>query len=147
MNDAIVRPAVPAWFWIVAALLTLWGAIGCYVCYMQWTMGADAWGDATGYDRALYATLPDWYNWVYTIAVGAGFLGGVALLARSRLAQALFLASLIAVLVQFGWLFATTDIVAAKGAAATVPFPAFITVVAAFSVWFAGYASNRGWVR
>jgi hypothetical protein len=146
MDDATVRPAVPAWFWIVAALLTLWGAVGCYNCYLQWTMGGAAWGD-TGYDRALYASMPGWYDWVFLIAVVSGVLGGVALLARSRLAQALFLASLIAVLVQFGWLFATTDIVAAKGAAATVPLPAFITVVAAFSVWFAGYASNRGWVR
>jgi hypothetical protein len=147
MSDAARRGAVPAWYWVLAALLTLWGLMGVYACYLQVTIGADAMGEASGYDRALYNSLPDWYNWVYGIAVGAGFLGGVALLARSRLAQTLFLASLIAVLIQFGWLFATTDIVAAKGAAATVPFPLFITAVAAFSVWFAGFASTRGWVR
>jgi hypothetical protein len=147
MDDMPSRGAVPVWFWIVAILLTLWGAMGCYACYLHWTLGANAMGNATAYDQALFATLPAWYNWVYAIAVGAGLLGGIALLARSRLAQALFLASLIAVLVQFGWLFATTDVVAAKGAAETVPFPAFITAVAAFSVWFAGYASGRGWVR
>lgn len=147
MDNVSSRGAIPVWFWIVAILLTLWGAMGCYACYLHWTLGPDAMGKATDYDRAFFATLPAWYNWVYAIAVGAGLLGGIALLARSRMAQALFLASLIAVLVQFGWLFATSDIIAAKGAGETVPFPLFITAVAAFSVWFSGYASRRGWLR
>ncbi|RHW18094.1 hypothetical protein D1610_06265 [Sphingomonas gilva] len=147
MDDTTVRGTVPAWFWVVAALLTLWGAIGCYFCYMQLTLGPDAMPGATDYDRALFAALPDWYSWVYGLAVGTALLGGIALLARSRLAQALFLASLIAVGVQLGWLFAATDIIAAKGASATVPFPLFIACVAMFSVWFAGHANRRGWLR
>jgi hypothetical protein len=92
----------------------------------------------------LFARLPGWYDDVYAIAVGAGMIGGVALLARSSGARFAFALSLVAVLVQFGWLFATTDIVAAKGAGAVLPFPMFIIGVALFSLWFARMALRRG---
>ena len=102
-------------------------------------------GPATDYQRTLYAGLPVWYNAVYAVAVGTGLLGAVALLARSTLARPLFVISLIAVVVQFGWLFATTDIIAHQGAA-TVGFPLFIAAVAAFEIWFARHAQRRGWI-
>ena len=58
----------------------------------------------------------------------------------------MLIVSLIAIVVQFGYLFATTDIIAHKGFAMTVPFPVFIVVVAMFALWFAGLAERRGWV-
>jgi hypothetical protein len=135
---------VPWWFWAVSVVLTLWGAIGLYACIQQIRLGAEAMGPASAYDRALFARLPNWYDDVYAIAVGAGTIGGVALLARSSGARFAFALSLVAVLVQFGWLFATTDIVAAKGAGAVLPFPIFIVGVALFSLWFARMALRRG---
>ena len=144
MTEGAQKP--PVWYYGVAALLALWGAIGCYACYLQFTLGADAMGDATAYDRALYASMPGWYNYCYALAVGAGTLGGIALLARSALAKPLLIASLVAVIIQFGYLFATTDIIAHKGFVTVVPFPVFILAVAIFAVWFAGFAKRRGWI-
>lgn len=139
----------PVWFWVVAVVLLLWGAMGCYACYAQFTMGADSWGDPANidYDRALYASLPAWYNYVYAAAVGFGLLGTVALLARKAVARPLYIVSLIAVIVQFGYALLATDMVAHKGAAATVPFPVFIAAVAVFEIWLAGYATRRGWAN
>lgn len=139
------KPA-PVWFRIVAILLLLWGAMGVFACVQQIRLGADAMGQATDYDRALFAALPAWYNGVYAVATGAGLLGALALLFRSALARPLFIVSLIAVIVQFGWLFVTTDIVAAKGAATVLPFPIFIIAVAAVQVWLAGRAIRAGWI-
>ena len=136
----------PAWYYVVAALLTAWDAIGCYFCYMQFKLGADAMGDATAYDRALFATLPGWYNYCYAIAVGGATLGGIALLARSAWAKPIFIVSLVAIIVQFGYLFATTDVIAHKGFATVVPFPVFIVAVAVFALWFAGFAKRKGWI-
>ena len=136
----------PVWFWVVAILFAIWGAMGCYACFQQFRLGAEAMGPATDYDRALYASLPVWYNYVYAIAVGAALLGALALLARSAVAQLLFLLSLIAVVVQFGFLFATTDIIAHKGAGVVLPFPILILAVAVVQVWFAGLARRRGWI-
>ncbi|PAX08246.1 hypothetical protein [Sphingomonas lenta] len=136
----------PAWFRVVAALLLVWGVAGCYACFQQFRLGADAMGPATDYDRTLYASLPIWYDPLYAVATSAGLLGALALLARSRLALPLFALSLFAVLVQFGYLFAASDLVATKGAAATLPFPIFIALVAAGATWLSARAMRRGWI-
>lgn len=137
----------PMWHVIAAALLTAWNLVGCYFCWLQFRLGADWMPDATAYDRALMASLPVWYNWCYALAVGAGALGGAALLARHGAAVALLAVSLVAAVVQFGYLFATSDIIAHKGAGTTVPFPLFIIAVAALALWGAKRAQARGWVR
>lgn len=136
----------PLWFWLVAALLTAWDAIGCYFCYQQVRLGAAAMGPATAYDVALYASLPGWYNWCYAVAVGAGLLGGLALLGRRSVARPLFGVSLVALLIQFGYLFASTDIIAVKGLWTTY-FPAFIAALGVFAYWVAGLSRRRGWIR
>lgn len=140
-----VRQRPPAWFWWVSVLLTLWGALGCYFCVRQFLYGAEAMGPADAYQRALYASLPGWYDYVYAIATGAALLGGIALLRRALVARALFVLSLAAVIVQFGWLFATTDLIATKGVT-TVIFPLVILGVAIWSIRFAARAYRYGWI-
>ena len=135
----------PGWFVAVVVLLLLWGAMGVFACVQQFRLGADAMGPASEYDRALYARLPVWYNAVYAVAVGTGFLAALALLARSTLAVPLAAISIVAVIVQFGWLFATTDIIATKGVWVTY-FPLLIAAVALFSLWLARLARTRRWI-
>ena len=137
---------VPLWFRITAVILLLWGAAGCYACLQQFRLGADAMGPASAYDRALYAALPVWYNAVYAVAVGTGLLGALALLTRSVLAVPLYAISLVAVIVQFGWLFAATDIIAVRGVAPVVPFPVFIVALGVFSLWLSRHARRRRWI-
>lgn len=142
----IGRAKAPAWFWVVAVLLVLWGAMGVFACIQQFRLGADAMGPADDYYRALYAALPAWYNIVYAVAVGMGFMGSVALLLRSRLARPFYIVSLVAVVIQFGWIFATTDMIAVRGFAEAAGFPIFIFAVALAQVWLAGLAIRRGWI-
>ncbi len=141
-----LRHRPPAWFWVVAIVILLWAAMGCYACYQQFRLGAEAMGPATDYDRGIYAALPVWYNWLYAVAVGSGLLGAIALLMRSAVARLLFIISLVAVIAQFGYLFATTDIVTVKGAAATLIFPIVIVLIAVGEIWFAGHSRQRGWI-
>lgn len=141
-----VRAKAPVWFWIVSVVLALWGAMGVFACIQQFRLGADAMGPADDYYRALYAALPAWYNIVYAVAVGMGFMGSVALLLRSRLARPFYIVSLIAVVVQFGWLFVATDMIAVRGFVATAGFPIFIVIVALVQIWLAGLAVRRGWI-
>lgn len=143
---AYIRQKPTATFWVVAILLTLWNAFGCYVCYLQITRGADAMASATDYDRQLFAALPAWYFWVYAVAVGAGLLGSLALLGRSAAARWLYVLSLIAIVVMFGYVFLQTDVIAVKGAGEAMGFPIIIALIAIFSIWFAGYSRRRGWV-
>lgn len=142
---AFVRQRPPGWFWWISALLALWGLLGCYFCVRQFLYGADAMGPADAYQRALYAALPGWYDVDYAVATGAALLGGLALLRRTAVAQVLFVVSLIAVILQFGWLFAATDILAVQGAT-TVIFPLIILAIAIYSIAFAAKARRYGWI-
>lgn len=135
----------PIWFWIAALLLLSWEAIGCYFCFQQFRLGADTMPSATNYDRALYASLPAWYNWTYALAVGTGALGGLALFMRKATAKPLYIVSLIALLVQFGYLFAATDIIVTKGLW-TIYFPAFIAAAGGFAIWLTDKAVKRRWI-
>jgi hypothetical protein len=141
-----VRQKPAGWFNLVVLLLVLWGVAGCASLYAHIVYGPAINPDATEWDRAYYAGLPGWFTWIYAAAVFGGLLGSIALLMRSKLAKPLFVVSLVAVIVQFGWVFAATDLIAQKGAAATVPFPLFIAAVAVLQIWLAGYAERRGWI-
>lgn len=135
----------PVWFRAVAVALLVWGLAGCFACVQQFRLGAGAMGPASAYDQALYDALPVWYNAVYAVAVGCGLMAAVALLGRSVLARPLFALSAMAIIVQFGWLFATTDMIAVKGLA-TALFPAVILAIAVFGWWLSGHARRRHWI-
>ncbi len=137
---------IPGWFRVIAVMLTIWGVVGVFACVQQFRLDAEAMGPADDYYRRLYATFPAWYNWIYAVATGSGLLAALALLFGSRLARPLFVVSLIAIVVQFGWLFLATDIIAVRGVAQVVPFPAFIAMVATFGVWLSDHAGRRGWI-
>lgn len=137
---------MPVWFRVAGVLLLLWGAAGVFACVQQFRLGAEAMGSATDYDRALYGSLPVWYNAVYAVATGCGLLGAMALIARSVLAIPLYAISLAAVVIQFGWLFATTDMLAVKGAWTAI-FPAVIIGIALAALLLSRHARARRWIR
>jgi hypothetical protein len=136
-----VKP--PRWFWVVSGLLLVWGLAGCVAFYGHVAFGAEL--GETEWEKAYFAALPAWFNWDYALAVGGGLLGSAAMLARSRLAQLFYIASLIGVVIQFGYVFGATDMIAHKGALTTL-FPAFILAVALFQIWFARRAAASGWI-
>ena len=146
------RAKAPVWFWIVLVLVLLWDGFGFLQAVQQFRHGADAMPGATDYDRRLMASMPLWYNWLFLLATLSGVLGvlgvlgALALLLREARAVSLFWLSLIAVVVQFGYLFATSDIIAVKGAATVIPFPVVIFLVALGSLLLARLAVGRGWV-
>lgn len=135
----------PVRFWIIAILLVLWEAGGCYACVTQFRLGAAAMGPVDDWSLKYYAALPVWYNWVYAVATFGGLLGGLALLLRQSWAGPLFWISFVAIVVMFGYAFAATDLIAHKGLAQVVPFPLFIAAVGLFSIWFARFSSRQGW--
>jgi hypothetical protein len=137
----------PIWFWVLAVLLLLWEAVGVYACVMQLRMGAASWPDAMDYDRRIYLSMPVWYNWVYAIATFGGLLGAIALVLRRSLSVPLYVISLVAIVVMFGYVLGTTDMIAHKGFAAAAGFPIVIFLLGALAVWLARTAQARGWLR
>ena len=141
-----LRQPPPVWFRVVAGLLVLWGLMGCASFYMHTVYGPKLDPQATQWDYDFFASMPMWFPAVFAAATIGGLAGSVALILRSKLAKPLYIVSLVAVIIQFGYLFVATDLIAHKGAFVATAFPIFIAVVAAFQIWFAGLAQRRGWI-
>ena len=73
-------------------------------------------------------------------------LGAVLLLMKKATAASLFLLSLIAVVVQFGYTFLGTDLLALKGPS-VIAFPAFIVVMAIIQLLYARNLVGKGVLR
>ncbi|RYD86527.1 MAG: hypothetical protein EOP61_37395, partial [Sphingomonadales bacterium] len=139
--------AVPTWYWVAGVVLLLWGAMGIFAFYSQLTTPYDAMVAEMGKLAAdCIAKMPQWLWWVYGVAVWSGLFGTVALLLRRAWAQPLYLVSLIAVLIQFGYSFGVAKTHEIMGWSAAI-FPAFIILMAAIELWFAGTAKKKGWLR
>lgn len=141
------KRSVPGWYWVVSGVLALWALMGIAAFYGDIAMTDAARAALPEWDRQFMAARPGWFLWAYGIAVWAGLAGALALLLRRGLATLFYAASLVALLVQFGYVFLATDLVAAKGAMATLPFPLVIVALGAFSLWFARHVQGRGWLR
>jgi hypothetical protein len=136
----------PTWFYIAAAILILWECIGCFAYVSQVSMSAADMARLPAAQQDIWKMMPSWVTSAYALAVWIGLAGGIALLLRFRISRSLFIVSLIAVVVQFGWTFAATPILTTVGPTAAI-FPLFIIAVGVMAVWFSGKAAGNGWLR
>lgn len=95
----------PIWFWIIGIFALLWNTMGLAAYFQQYVMSAEAFAALRPEQQDLLVSQPFWLTAAFAIAVFAGFVGSILLLARKRLAVRMFLLSMIAVFVQFGGLF------------------------------------------
>lgn len=136
----------PRWFVAAAVILLLWAIAGVASFAAHVFVGEEMAAQQGPWDLAYYRALPAWFAWDYAIATLASLAGAVALWLHSRWAVALYVVSLVGVAIQFGYVFLGTDLMTIKGAAATVPFPAFIALMGGVQITLARTAAKRGWV-
>jgi hypothetical protein len=137
---------VPTWFWIVSGLALLWEAMGCYAYLAQSSMDAAQLAALPEAQQQLMSNVPAWVTAAFALATWGGLAGAIGLLLRRTWARALFIVSLVAALVQFGWWFLIAGAAAVIGPSAYA-MPATVIVVAVLLVWFATMAIRRGWLR
>tara|TARA_R110001606_G_scaffold180965_2_gene327631 strand:+ start:2043 stop:2474 length:432 start_codon:yes stop_codon:yes gene_type:complete len=95
----------PIWFWIIGVFALLWNIMGLGAYFQQFTMSAETFAALRPEQQYLLVSQPFWLTTAFAIAVFAGFIGSILLLARKRLAVRMLLLSMGAVFVQFGSLF------------------------------------------
>jgi len=144
MNAMTNRP--PRWYWVVAILATLWMLFGVVAWCMDLMMDPATIAQMPEAQQQLYQSRPQWLFVVYGVAIFSGLLGAIGLLLRKRWATSLFLLSLLAVVVQFGYTFVAMHAVELLGAAQALPFPIVIFVIGVALWWFSGKAGKRGWL-
>jgi hypothetical protein len=148
MNANAIDPRQPpGWYWLVGVLVVLWMLVGVIAWCIDLGMTPERLASLPEAQQQLYATRPAWLFGVYGVAVFAGLAGAVALLARRKLAKTLFLLSLFAAVLQFGYTFAAMDALALLGPALALPLPAMVVAVGLFTVWYARGGARHGLLR
>jgi hypothetical protein len=94
---------------------------------------------------ALARSIPAWVTGTFAVAVFAGLLGSLLMVAGKRLASPVLLLSLVAVIIQSAWVMFASNARAVEGAIALL-VPACITLVAILLVWLAAMGAARGWL-
>lgn len=137
---------VPGWYWAVAVLALLWGAIGCYLYMHNVSMTEADLAKLPPVQAEAWQTMPAWVTGTYAIAVWTCLGGAVGLLLRKSWARPLFVVSLAAAIVQFVYSLATTRLLAVEGPSAAA-LPITIWVIGGALIWFSGIGLRRGWLR
>lgn len=137
---------MPRYFIVIAIVLLLWNLMGLAAFAMQYTADLTELAKSDPVTAQAFAAMPAWVWIAYAIAVGAGTLGAVLLLMKKATAASLFLLSLIAVVVQFGYTFLGTDLLALKGPS-VIAFPAFIVVMAVVQLLYARHLVGKAVLR
>jgi len=131
------KPAI--WFWIVSVIALVWNGMGVNA-YLQQAYNTESY-------RAMYsaeqleiaANMPTWVTAAFAIAVFAGTLGAVGLLLRKKWATLLWILSLIAVVLQMGYILI-------NGYQSDMGMTIMIIVFAFIFVWFSRHAGSKGWL-
>jgi hypothetical protein len=137
----------PQFFILIAIMFLLWNLMGLASFVMQYMMDVNELAKTDPAGAKAFAAMPGWLWLVYAVAVLAGTGGAIALLMRKKAAVPLFLLSLVAVVVQFGYVFLATDLIAAKGVVVAMAFPLLIFVIAIIQWRYATAQAAKGVLR
>jgi hypothetical protein len=141
----VIGARIPGWFRLASLLGLLWNAFGVYMYLSKVGMFGDPLAGLDDAHRTLAQSVPAWVTGAFAIAVFAGLLGSLCMVARKRIVSPLLLLSLLAVIVQCAWIMLISNARAVEGAMALI-MPCIITLIAILLVWLAGKGAARGWL-
>jgi len=142
------RASAPWHYWVVTALAILWNAFGAYDYFMSKT-GGDAYLKKMGETAAQIAHMdayPVWMTADWAIGVWGALLGSLLLVARTRYAFHVFVASLAAFLVMLVYTYLLTDGGKVMGQQGMI-FNLVILALCVFFVWYSRAMAKRGVLR
>ena len=101
----------PTSYWVITIIMLLWNLMGVMSFFVHVFMQPAE----TEAQAALYDQYPLWTQLVFAVSVFGGTIGCVGLLMRKRFAKQAFLASLIAIIIQFTHSLGFTDSIEVYG--------------------------------
>ena len=142
------RAGAPWHFWVIAIVSLLWNSFGAYDYAMSHLKG-DAYYrqmHMTDAQIAYMHSYPAWMTAVWAIGVWGALLGSVLLIARSRYALPVFVASLAGFLMSLVYSYLLSDGAKTMGQGGTI-MELVILVGCLFFVWYARLMAKRGVLR
>lgn len=131
---------------IIGIAALLWNLMGDASFFVQYSMDTAEIAKTDPYTARIYAQMPGWAWGAFAVSVIAATLGTILLLMQRAAAVALYLISLIAIVVTFGYSFLGTDLLAIKGWTATL-FPSLIFVLGIAQFLYARAQVTKGVLR
>ena len=129
-------------FWTIGGVALIWNITGVMNFFVQ--LNPSMLADMPEAQRAIIEGRPAWATGAFAIAVFGGVLGCLLLLFRKSIANYLFIASLLGVIVQtIPYLGIIRSTVGPFEIAMFVLMP---LAVAAFLIWYAKRAERNGWI-
>jgi hypothetical protein len=141
----VVGARIPVWYRVLAVLGLLWNCLGVFSYLRSVGMLGDQLAGLDPAHLALARSIPAWVTGTFAVAVFAGLLGSLLMVAGKRLASPVLLLSLVAVIIQSAWVMFASNARAVEGAIALL-VPACITLIAVLLVWLAAMGAARGWL-
>ncbi len=132
-------------FWIISVLALVWNAMGVLNYLAQAYMTPEMIAALPDAERVFYENIPAWTTAAFAIAVFGGTLGALLLLLRKKLAQLVFILSLLGVLAQMSYFFIASDISKSYGPGGMV-MPIMIVGCAVFLIYYAKKSIKMGWI-
>ena len=139
------KPAVPFWYWLIAALALLWNLLGCLFFGIEIFAQEAAIQSMTDPQKEWARSIPSWIYFVYGLAVTTGVAGSIGLFLRKSWTIPLFRICLAAVIVQMVYTMVIGGGLQVMGPSGAV-MPSLVIVIAAALLWFSWFARNRGWL-
>lgn len=137
----------PIWFWIVSVIALIWNAMGVMAYLGQAFLTEEALAAMPPEQQEMYSIdYPAWYTAAFAIAVFAGFIACIMLLARKKIANILFIISFIAVIVQSIFTFFLSplkDKMTAFDSSMSISIP----VIAILLIIFSNKGIAKGWLK
>ena len=137
MTQSTVKP--PFWFWIISALALIWNGMGVDH-YLGQAYNTERYRSMmTPEQLEVVSNFPAWLTGAFAVAVFAGFFGCIGLLLRKKWAYSILVLSLVAVIVQMGYILM-------NGYAENIGMTISIIIFAIFLVWFSKTSIKKGWI-
>ena len=137
---------IPKWFAVAAWVALLWMLSGAAAFVMDLLTDEAALAQMSAAQRELYEARPTWIFGMYAVAIASGLAGAVALLLRKAWAVPAFALSLVAVMIQFGYVLFGMKAIELVGASEAVTLPIIVFVAGMLMLWLAVKAKGAGWI-
>jgi hypothetical protein len=129
----------PIWFWIVSVIALVWNGMGVNA-YLQQAYNTESYQAMyTEEQLEIALNMPSWVTAAFAIAVFAGALAAIGLLLRKSWSVKLWLLSLLAVIIQMGYILI-------NGYASSIGMTIMIIIFALIFVWFSRKSEANGWL-
>lgn len=130
---------------VVAIILLIWDLFGIMAFVMQIMMTEEMMAALPEAEQEIYRNTPSWITGAYFVAVFGATLGSLALILKKKWAMPMFIASLIAVIVQMSYTLFVAGVLDLRGPSSAI-FPMIIVLIGAYQIILTNQAIKKGWI-